>query len=718
MARKIFLVLFISSLCFNLKVKADEGMWLPLLVDRLNYVDMQKMGCKLTAEEIYSINNSSLKDAIVSINNGFCSGEMVSDEGLMLTNHHCAYNYIQSHSTVEKDYLTNGFWAMDKNEELRNDKLTVSFLISIEDVSGKILPYVTDKMTETERAAIVDSICSSLEKVAIKGTLYTAKVLPFFDGNEYYMFVTETYKDVRLVGAPPESIGKFGADTDNWMWPRQTGDFSLFRVYMSPEGDPAEYSKKNIPYKPKKFLSISLKGIKKDDFAMVLGYPGTTDRFITSYGVKLALDKYNPSIVKIREKRLSLMNEDMKASEEVKIQYAFKYAYTSNYYKYYIGQSEQLEKLKIYDKKVAIEKAFTTWYSADPKLKTKYGSALSDIEKAYETVSKYTIPYIYFKEAIIRGMEILSYANTYEELYKQMKLAVDEEAINKLTQSLTYAAKLYFKNYNMETDKKICLAMLEMFYEDVPKDYDPDVFTTIQKKYKADISSYVDELFSKSIFASKDKILEFLSKPDYKKLDKDIGYITMTSFYNKYKDVTDLYNNAKQELTNGTRLFVEGIMEMNKDKKYYPNANSTMRLTYGKVTDYSPNASTNYSYYTTLDQMIAKEDPKNADFTVPAKLKQLYENKDYGKYATDDKMNVCFITNCDVTGGVSGAPIINGNGELMGVVFDINWEATSVPILFDENYQRTIGVDIKFVLFIIDKYAGASNIIKELDIKE
>lgn len=718
MAKKIFLILFVSSLCFNLKVKADEGMWLPLLVERLNYVDMQKMGCKLTAEEIYSINNSSLKDAIVSINNGSCSGEMVSDEGLLLTNHHCAYNYIQSHSTVEKDYLTNGFWAMDKNEELRNDKLTVSFLIKVEDVSGKILPYITDKMSETERAAIVDSISSTLEKAAIKGTLYTAKVLPFFDGNEYYIFVTETYKDVRLVGAPPESIGKFGSDADNWMWPRQTGDFSLFRVYMSPEGDPAEYSKKNVPYKPKKYLSISLKGIQKDEFAMVLGYPGTTDRFITSYGVKLALDKYNPSIVKIREKRLSLMTDDMKASDEVKIQYAAKYATAANYYKYYIGQSEQLEKLKIYDKKLAIEKAFTTWYSADAKLKEKYGNALSDIEKAYETVGKYTIPYIYYKEAIIRGIEIFSYANTYEELYKQMKLAVDEEAINKLTQSLTYAAKLYFKNYNMETDKKICQALLEMFYEDVPKDYHPDVFTTIQKKYKGEISSYVDELFSKSIFASKDKILEFLSKPDYKKLDKDIGYLTMISFYNKYKDVTDLYNNAKQELTNGTRLFVAGIMEMNKDKSYYPNANSTMRLTYGKVTDYSPNASTSYSYYTTLDQMIAKEDPKNADFTIPAKLKQLYENKDYGKYATDGKMNVCFITNNDVTGGVSGAPIINGNGELMGVVFDINWEATSVPILFDENYQRTIGVDIKFVLFIIDKYAGASNIIKELDIKE
>jgi hypothetical protein len=718
MAKRIFFLVIMAVFCFGSVVKADEGMWLPLLVERLNTVDMQKMGCKLTADEIYSINNACLKDAIVAINNGYCSGEMISDEGLMLTNHHCAYNFIQNHSTVEKDYLTNGFWALDKNEELRNDKLSVSFLIKIEDVSGKILPYVTDKMSETERTAIVDSISSALEKEAIKGTTYGAKVLSFFEGNEYYMFTTETYKDVRLVGAPPESIGKFGSDTDNWMWPRHTGDFALFRVYQSPDGGPAEYSKKNIPFKPKYFLPISLKGVQKDDFAMVLGYPGTTDRFTTSFGVKVATEKYNPSIVKIREKRLALMGEDMKASDEVRIEYASKYATCANYYKYYIGQTEQCTKLGIYDKKVAIEKAFTDWYSTDASLKQKYSDALSEIEKAYVNIEKYTIPYIYYKEAVIRGIEIISYANTFEEIYKQLKLEVDEEAISKLTQSLTYAAKLYFKNYNLETDKKICKALLEMFYEDVPKDYHPEIFTTIQKKYKGDISLYVDDLFSKSIFSSKDKILEFLTSPDYKKLDKDMGYIAMNSFYDKYKEVTELYNNAKLELTKGSRLFVAGIMDMNSDKKYYPNANSTMRLTYGKVTDYSPNASTSYSYFTTLDQMIAKEDPKNDEFTVPAKLKQLYESKDYGKYGTDKQMNLCFITNNDVTGGVSGAPVINGSGELVGIVFDINWEATSVPILFDQNYQRTIAVDIRFVLFIIDKYAGAANIIKELKLVE
>ncbi len=708
----------VSCLFLNIKVKADEGMWLPLLIDRLNYVDMQKMGCHLTADEIYSVNHSSLKDAIVSINNGYCSGIMVSAEGLFFTNHHCGRGFVQAHSTVDKDYLTNGFWAMDKTEELRNDKLSATFLIRIEDVSGKILPYVNDKMSETQRQSIIDSISTSLEKSAIKGTTYSGKVLPFFESNEFYLFVTETYKDVRLVGAPPEAIGEFGADTDNWMWPRHGGDFSLFRVYMSPDGGPSEYSKKNVPYKSKYSVPISMKGLKKDEFAMVLGFPGTSDRFITSYGVKVATDKLDPSIVKIREKKLSLMNEDMKANEAVRIQYAEKYASSANYYKYYIGQAEQLKKLNIYDKKLAIEKAFKTWYESSPKLKEKYSGVLGNIEKSMEKVGEYTIPYIYYREAVIRSMEIFSFANTYEELYKQLKLAVDDEAINRLTQSLSYNAKAYFKNYNMPTDKKITNALLLMFSTDVPKEFHPDVFANIQKKFKNDISAFVNDLFDQSIFASKDKMLDFLIKPDYKKLDKDAGWIAMESFYNKYKDVSDLYNNAKLELTKGTRLFVEGIMEMNKDKKYYPNANSTMRLTYGKVTDYNPNPTSNFGYYTTLDELIAKEDPKNSDFEVPNKLKLLYQNKDYGKYATDGKMYVDFITNCDVTGGDSGAPVIDGDGNLIGLVFDINWESTSSPIFFDDNYQRTIAVDIKYILFVIDKYAGASNIIKELTLKD
>ena len=720
MLKKIILSVFAFIFCLNINVKADEGMWLPLLVGRLNMVDMQKMGCKLTAEEIYSVNHSSIKDAIVSINNGMCTGEIISGEGLLLTNHHCGYNYIQNHSTVDKDYLANGFWAMDKNEELRNDKLSVSFLISIEDVSGKILPYLTDDMSETKRTAIVDSLSAIIQNKAKEGTTYDAKVLSFFEGNEYYLFVTETYKDVRLVGAPPKTIGNFGGETDNWMWPRHTCDFSLFRVYMSPDGSPAEYSKKNIPLKPKHYLPISLKGVKKNDFAMVLGYPGTSDRFITSYGVKVALEKYNPSIVKIREKRLAIMAEDMKTSAEINIAYAYKYATTANYYKYYIGQSEQLEKLGVYNKKLAIEQAFTTWCNSNVVTKQKYGSVLPEIEQAYQTIGKYTVPYIYYWQAIRAGIELISYANTFEELYKQLKSTTpDVEATNKLTQSLTYAAKLYFKNYNLETDKKICKAMVEMFSSNVSKEFYPDIYSVIEKKYKNDISLYVEDVYSKSIFASKDKVLEFLVRPDYKKLDKDLGYQAMVSCYTKSKEIIELYNKSKQELTKATRLFVKGIMEMNKNKVYYPNANSTQRLSYGKITDYySVNTKTNYDCFTTFDQMISKVDTTNPEFIIPNKLKQLYESKNFGKYATNNVMILNFITNNDVTGGVSGAPVINGEGQLIGVVFDINWEAVSVPILFDETYQRAIAVDIRFVLFIVDKYAGASNIIKELNIIE
>jgi hypothetical protein len=722
MAKKTLLILIISMCCFNLNVKADEGMWLPLLVERLNYVDMQKMGCHLTADEIYSVNHSSLKDATVALNNAsmsaFCTGTMVSAEGLMFTNHHCGYNYIENNSTVEKDYLTNGFWAKDKIEELRNDKLSATFLIYMEDVTAKILTYVNDKLTEAKRKVIVDSICAVIEKQTVNGTPYKAKILPFFEGNEFYMFVTETYKDVRLVGAPPESIGRFGADTDNWMWPRETGDFSIFRVYMAPDGSPAEYSKKNVPFKPKHFFPISLKGVKKDDFTMVLGFPQITDRYATSYAVKYAIEKYNPPIIKIREKRLSIWSEDMKTSEEVRIRYSPKYAEISNYYKYYIGQNEQLQKLNIYDNKVAIENAFKTWCNSDPVLKEKYNTVLDEIAKGYDELGKYTESAIYNGEALTRGIEMIGFAKTYEELYKQLKLADNNDTINKISQSLTYAAKQYFKNYNMETDKKICIAMMEMYNKNIPNDLQPDVFATIQSKYKGNITNYVNEMYEKSVFASKDKILEFLIKPSYKILDKDIAYITMLSFFNKKKEVLDLYTNALQKIIRGKRLFAEGIMEMDKNKKYYPNANSTMRLTYGKVTDYSPSSSTSYAYYTTLKDMMAKENPENPDFEVPAKLKQLYEAKNYGKYATDGEMRVCFITNNDITGGVSGAPTINADGELIGMTFDINWEATSMPFLFNQNYQRTINVDIKYVLFIVDKFAGATNIIKELDIRE
>ena len=487
---------------------------------------------------------------------------------------------------------------------------------------------------------------------------------------------------------------------------------------MSPSGGPADYSKKNVPYIPKHFLPISLKGVKKDDFTMVLGYPGTTDRFMTSFGVKLALDQINPTIVKIREKKLSLMKEDMNSKEEINIQYASKYAVSANYYKYYIGQSQILQKLKVYDKKKEIEAEFTKWIEQDPNRKQKYGNALDIISKAYDEIGKYNMSFWYFKEAITRGSEIITYANSFEEYCKELKLSVDEDKLFKMNQNLSYTAKQYFKNFNLETDKKQFIALVSMFFQNVPKEQLPEIYNTIQKKYKGDVKLFADELYEKSIFATKDKILDFLLKPDYKKMEKDIAYTTMQSFYTKYKEIFDVYNAAKTHLERGNRLFVAGIMEMKKDKKLYPNANSSMRLTYGKVSDYNPSADIKYSYYTTLDELITKGETNNPDFTVPAKLKELYKAKDFGRYGENGVMKTCFISNNDVTGGNSGAPVINGDGELVGICFDINWEATSVPIAFDPELQRSINLDIRYMLFIIDKFAGATNLLNEMTIKK
>ncbi len=721
MKKSIIIIFVIAQYFVGLKAKADEGMWLPLLVERLNYVDMQKMGCQLTAEEIYSINNTSLKDAIVVLNNGQCSGFMVSDQGLFFTNHHCARSYIQSHTTLEKDYLLNGFWAKEKYDELRNDKLTASFLIRMEDVTNKILPYVNESMTEEKRIAIIDSISIAIVKSATIGTSYTAKVLPFFQGNEYYLIVNEIFKDVRLVGTPPDAIGEFGTQSDNWKWPRHVSDFTLLRIYTGPDGKPADYSKKNIPLKSKKYLPLSTKGVKKGDFTMSLGYPFKTDRFITSYGVKVATDNFNPYFVDIRKNLLATMKKEMDADPEINIKYTAKYYTIDNYYKYYVAQSEQLQKFNIYSKKVAIEEALKNWINSDDSKQLKYANLLTDLEKGYKKIGELTTPMVCYRQAILNPIELFSYANTFNDLLKQLKATpVDQEAVNKLTQSLTYAAKIYFKSYNKETDKKICAEMLTLFAKHVPSEYYPEIWTTtIEKKYKNNISSFVNDLYENSIFANRDKVIEFLTQPDYKKLEKDIAYTSMLSFYDRYAKISDIYKNETYDISKGNRLFTKAILEMNNDKVFYPNANGTMRLTYGKVTDYTSGLSIKYPFYSTLDEMMLKEVNKpNSDLIIPDRLKELYKNKDYGKYASDSTLNLCFITDNDIIGGMSGAPVINGTGEIIGIMFDINWEATSSDLFFDEQYQRSIAVDIRYVLFIIDKYAEASNIMNELTYTE
>ncbi|MBN2174539.1 MAG: S46 family peptidase [Bacteroidales bacterium] len=715
--RRVFFILIVLFVGLQPSTRADEGMWLPLLVERLNYVDMQKMGLQLTSEEIYSVNHSSLKDAIAIFGRG-CTSELISGQGLLLTNHHCGYSRIQAHSSVEHDYLTDGFWAETMEDELPNPGLTATFLIRIEDVTNNILSQLNDGMTEVQRAKKVEEVASAIETKAEKETHYNASVRSFFEGNEYYLFVYETFKDIRLVGAPPSSIGKFGADTDNWMWPRHTGDFSIFRVYTDKEGNPAEYSEDNIPMKPRHYLPVSIAGVEKGDFSMILGYPGSTERYLTSYGVQLALDVHNQTVVDIRDKKLKIMMEDMQADPEVRIQYASKYARTANYWKYYIGQTKGLKRLKVYDKKLALENQFTDWVNADPGRKDKYGESLKYIEEAYKTISKYEKLSVYFSEAIRRGSEILDYSSSFSNLKKELEeKEPDQTKVDKMIASLKERKAGYFKDYNAPTDQKLLAAMLEMFYKNVSTDQQPEFLREIAKKYKEDFNAFSQMVFEKSYFTNPQRVDELLDKPSVKKIEKDPAYATAKAFYNYYyENVQPVLREAYPLLGKGNRLFVSGLREMQPNKKFYPDANSTMRLSYGEVLDYYPADAVHFDYFTTMKGIMEKEDPDNWEFVVPEKLKELYEKKDFGRYGDGDVMKVCFLTNHDITGGNSGSPVINGNGELIGLAFDGNWEAMSGDIVFEPEIQRTINVDIRYVLFIIDKYAGATRLIDEMTI--
>ncbi|PKP04780.1 MAG: serine protease [Bacteroidetes bacterium HGW-Bacteroidetes-6] len=725
---KKFLLINVIVFLSVFRVSADEGMWLPLLIDRLNYTDMQKMGLQLTAEEIYSINHSSLKDAIVSMNDGMCTAFMVSKEGLMMTNHHCGLEYITENSIkYNSDYVQNGFWALDKKQELYNPNLKATFLVRIEDVSQKIMGQLNESMTPEERQNKIDEISKEIVEESLKGTHYEGEVRSFFKGNEFYMFIYEVFRDVRLVGAPPMAIGNFGADSDNWLWPRHTADFSFFRVYMGPDGKPAPYDKrKNIPYVPKYSIPVSIKGVQQGDFTMVMGYPGTTDRFMTSSGLKMTLDVINPSIVKIRDSKLRLMKEDMDRDPSIRLMYRSKYNRSSNYWKYYIGQTEVLKRLKAMDQKKTMEEDFTKWVNADASRKTKYGDALTIINDAYAEITKYRKALIYYRECVTRGPEIISFANKFDSLnyYLNSTDLPEEQKAAKVADLSTklkyYASNYYFNSYNVDVDKKVFISLLRIMKDDIGSEFYPTVFDEVDKKFKDNFTLYANFVFEKSIFASKELVYEFLREPNGKTLEKDPGFIAMKSFNAKYLDIKDQTDVIEQKLAKGERIYMNGIMTMlNGKRKFYPDANSTMRLTYGKVVSYTPTDGAETPYYTTIDELMKREDPNNPEFIVPEKLKDLYNKKDFGQYTDKNgTIPVDFLTDCDVTGGNSGAPILNGKGELVGIVFDINWEATASSLSYIPNQTRTISTDIRYILFLIEKYAEATNIIQELDIRK
>lgn len=736
--RKIFAsiisLLFAIQIVFaaNPPTKPDEGMWIPIWIEKFNYPDMVRLGFKLKADEVYSNTNPSIKDAIVGLGADqykpsqgfFCSGVIVSPQGLVFTNHHCGYDAVQQVSTLEHDYLTNGFWATKLEEEIPIDEMTMSFVVRIEDVTGRVLKNVNDSMSLSARDKAIRKAIKEIENEASEKGKYDVVVKPVFEGNEYYLHVYETYKDIRLVGAPPSAIGKFGGDTDNWMWPRHTGDFSIFRIYTASDGSPADYSENNIPLKPKKYLPVSIKGVEKNDFAMIFGFPGSTNRYITSHGVDQAINQNNPLIVNIRDKKLSIMKSYMNQDPKIKLQYSSKYAQTSNYWKYFIGQTKGLKRWDVYDRKKELESQFMNWVQQDATRQQKYGTCLQEIENSYNLLANYNKTMTYIQEALLQGPEFIYFGFDLLQLYSVLKnmenASKDEKAkiegnAKLIAKNLNEKAEKHFKDYNSTVDKDIFIAMFEMYLKDVPKDQQISAINTLEKKYKGDLKKWADDIYNKSILVDQTRFNNFLQNPNLKTLENDLGFQITTSTLTSLRSMWQEISKAEDLQSEGYRKYIAGLLEMMPNKAFYPDANSTMRMTYGTVQDYYPADAVHYNYVTTLNGVIEKEDPTNDEFIVPDRLKELYNKKDFGQYA-DKNGNIitCFITNNDITGGNSGSGVVDAEGNLIGLAFDGNWESMSGDILFETSVQRCINVDIRYVLFIIDKYAGATNIINEL----
>jgi hypothetical protein len=707
----MFRILIALMLISTLQVKADEGMWMPLLLKKYNYEKMQQLGLKLTPEQLYDVNNSSLKDAIVWFNGG-CTGEIISDQGLVLTNHHCGYDAITTLSTTEDNILDNGFWAKSiKEERPPKSPMWVSIVQRMDDVTDKVQAELKG-VEEKDRPAKLQGIFKKLSDEAVKGTHYEAQVREMFKGNAYYIFIFEKFTDIRLVGAPPQSIGKFGGDPDNWIWPRHTGDFSMFRIYANKENKPAAYSADNVPYKPKHSLPVSMKGIKEGDYAMIMGFPGRTNRYEFSQGIQLAQDKVNPTIVALRDIRLKAWKEVMDKNEQDRLLLSTQYAQVANYWKYFIGQTEQLKHLKVLEYKQEEEKRFASFANGKPE----YQNIMGNVQKAYDNYNQYALQRTFLSEGLF-GIGISQIAMS---MYGY-ETAKDTASANKAIKMTKENLDAGFEEFFASADEKIMRQILAKYYNDIPKDQQAPYMAVILKKGKTPEEAFAKfsaEVYQKSIFANKAKLAAFLEKPNAKTVAKDPAYAMVKSFYenyiNNYKPKVDAFNAA---IGPESRAFIKGLMEMQPNKTFYPDANSSLRLSYGSVQSYDPKDAVHYQYYTTLDGVIEKHNPNDFEFNAPQRLLDLSKAKNFGQYAmADGKLPVAFITNNDITGGNSGSPVINGNGELIGLAFDGNWEAMSGDIVFDAKYKRTINVDIRYVLFLIDKYGEAPNIINEMKI--
>src|SRR5688572_2671539 len=716
---KRLLISSIFSIVFLFRSIADEGMWLPLLLGQQVYSDMVKKGLKLSKEQLYNINQPSIKDAIVLFGSG-CTGEIVSAQGLLFTNHHCGYDVIASASSVDHDYLHDGFYAKTKADEIPSG-ISVQFLLRIEDVTQAVMDSLKG-LNGAERIQKQSRVLNNLNaKFSDASQSIEARVSSLFKGNQYLLFVYQRYKDVRLVGAPPESVGKFGGDTDNWEWPRHTGDFSIFRVYMSKDGQPAEYSEDNIPLKPKWFLPVSIKGYKDGDYTMTYGYPGSTNRYETSYGVKLKTDIDNPTLVKLRDIRLKYMLEEMKQDPAVKLQLAPSFASIANYWKFYDGETKQLLKYDLFGQKKKAEEIFINW----AKGKQGYAMIFDEWGKAYEAWRPYAKHRMYINEGIL-GSPLMAFASSLQQieiaLVQQGKSAAE---IKKALEQATKARERFLQHENKTSDEKIVADVTMMFYRDVDKQQHPIDFYRTQVEAWGKLEDentykkYARHVFEGTMIFDNNKWNAFIKNPDGNVLQDDPAYAHVSAFIvnyqSKYSTKFQQFNTKNSDLG---RLYLKGIMEMDtvKAKKMYPDATLTMRVSFGNVKSYRPRDATSYDYVCTMKGVLQKYKPGDYEFDLPAKQIELAKKKDYGQYIDKTKKDlvVCFITTNDITGGNSGSPVIDANGNLLGLAFDGNYEALSYKIAYDKDLNRTICVDIRYVLWCIDKLGGASHLINEL----
>ncbi len=705
-----------------LRLTAIEGMWIPMLLQQLNEKEMQQMGMCLSAEDIYSINQSSLKDAIVIYGRG-CTGSIISPDGLVLTNHHCGYGAIQRLSSLENDYLSDGFWAMSREEELRNPGLTVTLMKRMEDVTAEVLSGVLISYTQTQRDSVLQINISRIEKYAADTSGYDARIRPFYHGNEFYIIFSETFRDIRLVGAPPSNIGKFGGDTDNWMWPRHTGDFTLFRIYVDENNKPADYSRKNVPYNPRQHLSISLKGVEKEDFTFVFGYPGRTQQFLPAIAVEGIVEATNPVAIRLRDRRLNIMQAAMNESRLVRIQYASKYAGIANGWKKMIGESRGIRRMDGVGQKRAFEEEFIAWAAADPEMQQKYGSIIPAFENIYEQMIPLSVSRTYISEAGM-GIELVQFANQFAPL---VRLSRDKRRMDAEIQGRILTLKVnmagFFKNYNPAIDEQVMAAMLRMYYDGLHPDMHPAVLTELCAEYNCDFERLSREVFEKSLFSDYQRINDFLNnykRRHHRRLEKDPVFRLANGLVDHFlSNISEQMSALEVSLDSLQRLYVQGQMEMMPGHRFYPDANFTLRVSYGKVEDYVPMDAVHYDYYTTIEGIMEKENPEIYDYVVEARLKELWRNRDYGSYAdSDGKMRVCFIASNHTTGGSSGSPVLNADGHLVGMNFDRNWEGTMSDLRYDPDMCRNISVDIRYCLFIIDKFAGAGHLLNELTLIE